>query len=542
MAKNEGPLALKSSQIKSDPAGWLEGLKNLVASRSKNGKLPPSGKRDEARVLIFQESEYLSQIKRIEPQLSAWDWEQVLAKPTQAHRFSGQSGPLWLVKIATISSQGKMSHEGFLASSSYSKGRDLGGVLSAFLVEENASRLSVDFIDGDKEMVLGLLVGLELGAYRFQRIMKRDWPPKTHLQVTLKGVEIPEELVTKAWALATATNLSRHFVNLPPNWLHPQSYADAIKGLFASMNSVEVDIWDEKRLNEAGMGLLTAVGAGANSAPCLVHLRYRPEQPTNQLRRPLAFVGKGITFDSGGLDIKPSSAMRLMKKDMGGSASLVGLAWWAAMTQIGLPCDFYLALAENAISSLSFRPGDILQGRNGQKIEIHNTDAEGRLVLADALDLAVNPVHGEIPQVVIDVATLTGAIKAALGADVAGMFSNDDTLAAGLWRSSQLAGDLVWRMPLYQPYRSQLNSAVAERTNAVDGFGGAITAALFLESFIGKVPWAHFDIYAWKDKPDGVCMEAGGSGQIVQCLAHWLEAVNLGEIFLESDVLNKAGI
>lgn len=327
MAKNEGPLALKSSQIKSDPAGWLEGLKNLVASRSKNGKLPPSGKRDEARVLIFQESEYLSQIKRIEPQLSAWDWEQVLAKPTQAHRFSGQSGPLWLVKIATISSQGKMSHEGFLASSSYSKGRDLGGVLSAFLVEENASRLSVDFIDGDKEMVLGLLVGLELGAYRFQRIMKRDWPPKTHLQVTLKGVEIPEELVTKAWALATATNLSRHFVNLPPNWLHPQSYADAIKGLFASMNSVEVDIWDEKRLNEAGMGLLTAVGAGANSAPCLVHLRYRPEQPTNQLRRPLAFVGKGITFDSGGLDIKPSSAMRLMKKDMGGSASLVGLAW-----------------------------------------------------------------------------------------------------------------------------------------------------------------------------------------------------------------------
>ena len=147
MAKNEGPLALKSSQIKSDPAGWLEGLKNLVASRSKNGKPPPSGKRDEAQVLIFQESEYLSQIKRIEPQLSAWDWEQVLAKPTQAHRFSGQSGPLWLVKIATNLSKGKMSHDGFLASSNYSKGRDLGGVLSAFLVEENASRLSVDFIE-----------------------------------------------------------------------------------------------------------------------------------------------------------------------------------------------------------------------------------------------------------------------------------------------------------------------------------------------------------------------------------------------------------
>jgi leucyl aminopeptidase len=536
MAKNEGPLALKSSQTKSDPVGWLEGLKNLVASRLKQGKLPPSGKRDEARVLIFQESEYLSQIKSIEPQLSAWDWEEVLAKPNQAHRFSGQNGPLWLVKIATNLSQGKMSHQGFLASSNYSKGRDLGGVLSAFLVEENAGRLTVDFVDGDKEMVLGLMVGLELGAYRFQRIMKRDWPPKTQVQVTLRGVEIPEELLTRARTLATATNLSRHLVNLPPNWLHPQSYADAIKSIFASVNSMEVDIWDEKRLNEAGMGLLTAVGAGAASAPCLVHLRYRPERSTNQSGRPLAFVGKGITFDSGGLDIKPSSAMRLMKKDMGGSASLVGLAWWVAISQIGLPCDFYLALAENAVSSLAFRPGDIIQGRNGQKIEIHNTDAEGRLVLADALDLAVNPVHGETPQAVIDVATLTGAIKAALGADVAGMFSNDDTLAAGIWRSSQLAGDLVWRMPLYQPYRSQLNSSVAERTNAADGFGGAITAALFLESFIGKIPWAHFDIYAWKDKPDGVLMEAGGSGQIVQCLAHWLETVNLGEISLETDV------
>ena len=253
--------------------------------------------------------------------------------------------------------------------------------------------------------------------------------------------------------------------------------------------------------------------------PRLVKISYRPTKAAKGTQ-PIALVGKGITFDSGGLDIKPAAGMRLMKKDMGGSAAVVGAVYWAALTGAAHPIDAYVALAENSIGSRAFRPGDVLTARNGTTVEIHNTDAEGRLVLADALDVAVTA--SEKPRAVIDLATLTGAIKVALGANLAGLFTTDETLGAALAEAGTRAGDLTWAMPLVQRYRAQSNSNFADGVNAVDGFGGAITAALFLEKFARDVPWAHLDIYAWKDAADGAFAEGGGSGQGVLLLAEWL--------------------
>ncbi|MBX7230804.1 MAG: leucyl aminopeptidase family protein [Bdellovibrionales bacterium] len=303
--------------------------------------------------------------------------------------------------------------------------------------------------------------------------------------------------------------------------------------------------------------LILAVGQGANHKPCLVHLSYRPsclqnslgveeskvkarEQknfkkasptPDNKLQyktqdkpqyKKVAFVGKGITFDSGGLDLKPSSGMRWMKKDMGGSAALVGLAWWVAQTQPEFCCDFYLPLAENAVSQNSFRPGDVYDSKVGLKVEIHNTDAEGRLVLADAMTVALQ----DKPDLLIDVATLTGAIKAGLGSGIAGLFGNRDLWIAQMLESSQKRGDWMWPMPLFQSYQTALKSQFADLVNASEGFGGAITAALFLQQFVQNCPWLHLDIYAWKDGVEGPLLESGANGQPVQALIHFLNHFN----------------
>ncbi|MEO0337123.1 MAG: leucyl aminopeptidase family protein, partial [Pseudomonadota bacterium] len=239
-------------------------------------------------------------------------------------------------------------------------------------------------------------------------------------------------------------------------------------------------------------------------------------------KKPVALVGKGITFDSGGLDLKPPQFMRLMKKDMGGSAAVVGTLRWAIASGSKQPLDVYLSVAENSVSDEAFRPSDVITSRRGHKVEIDNTDAEGRLVLADALDVACGKSGKDKPQVVIDVATLTGAAKVALGKSIGALFSNTNSLRDKLQKAGAKSGDICWPLPLFQPYRKSLNSTFADFVNSADGFGGSITAALFLESFVDDTPWAHLDIYAWTDGPSGCFLEKGGSGQGVGVLAEYL--------------------
>ncbi len=379
--------------------------------------------------------------------------------------------------------------------------------------------LEVQIFTKEDDVVQGILCGLEISSYSF----KGRKNAFKNVRVLWNGNPLSESEIRDASLIGWSTNWARHLVNLPPNELMPHTYAELTQSVFDKKDGISVEIWDEEKLKKENCNLHLAVGMASASPPRLVVLRYRPKNaPKNQ--KPVALVGKGITFDTGGLDLKPAQGMRLMKKDMGGSAAVFGAIHYAVESGLPVKIDAYLALAENAVSSNSFRPSDLVQGRNGKTIEIHNTDAEGRLVMADALDVATTQEGENKPEVVVDVATLTGAIKVALGSQMAGLFSNDIHLGKELFYAFVNKGDDVWPMPLYQKYRSQMNSSFADMTNSVDGFGGAVTAALFLESFVNEIPWAHLDIYAWKDSAEGSILESGGSGQAVQGLIGWLKS------------------
>ncbi|MEY4615984.1 MAG: hypothetical protein RJB66_944 [Pseudomonadota bacterium] len=444
--------------------------------------------------------------------------ESLLKNEKETLHFVGNSGPVW---IQRRSKKKQTQHEGNFQDSLYTQARDSAGALVGVLRALQIPRLDIEFWGASPEEEIGVIVGFDLGAYQFRSVYEgqKTLEGLPTISISSQGRGFNPKRLKEAADLAYSINWARHLVNLPGHDLNPRSFAELAEGFFKKSKTVRVTTWDQKRLQDEGMGLHLAVGQGAAQGPRMVHLRYRP---LGSKKNPIAIVGKGVTFDSGGLDIKPSSGMRLMKKDMGGAASTFALCVWLEKMQLNVPCDFYLGLAENAIGPNSFRPGDILKARSGVTVEVHNTDAEGRLVLADVLDVAIN--NKEKPDLVIDLATLTGAIKVALGADIPGLFSNDDLLAKQLLLAARSSGEPCWRMPLVSKYGSQMNSSVASMTNAVDGFGGAITAAMFLERFVGSTPWAHIDIYAWNDKPTGGLSFTGGSGQGVQLMAQFLKS------------------
>jgi leucyl aminopeptidase len=409
---------------------------------------------------------------------------------------------------------------GVLAPSVYGQARDLVGRAVSEARRLKAQKINLRFESCQDREMLGALVGLELAAYTYKQSVAAQPPALPAL-----GLAVKQELRDEAQAIAMGTNIARHLVNSPPNLLTPQTFAAGISELFASVSGMKVDVWDEARLQKENMGLLLGVGGGSENRPCMVHLRYRPE---GKKEAPLALVGKGITFDCGGLDIKDPAGMRLMKKDMGGAAAVVGAVYWMTRSNFTRPLDVYIPLAENAISGKSYRPGDILRAKNGMTVEIHNTDAEGRLILADAMAVAASQSGDDKPAAIMVVATLTGAIKIGLGSDVAGFFSTDEALGQLISKRSQEWGDLMWRMPLFDGYRSRLETTVADINHCATGsYGGAITAALFLAEFAKGYPFSHMDIYAWTDSERGALREAGGSGQAVQCLAGVLQSFGL---------------
>lgn len=469
--------------------------------------------------VYFLGSSALGQFKAlIDQHALAWQATSLKQSERDFVYFVGLRGPVWILRPRSKNSSG---HQGLLDESAFAWARDQFGSLVSQFKAHQLKAVHVELIESQESQDLGALAGLEIASYNFRQFVDHkqlvDLPKVSFLKGT-KGVS--KSIIKEAKIRGKAVNLARHLVNLPPNELNPRTYAELLKK-FTFPNSLKVSIWDAKKLEQEKMGLHSAVGQGSENGPCLIHLKYRPEKKSSL--KPIAFVGKGITFDTGGLDIKPSSAMRLMKKDMGGAAGVTGLALWVAESQYPGPVDFYLALAENSVDGKSFRPSDVITARNGLKVEIDNTDAEGRLVLADALDVACSATGADEPEVVIDVATLTGAIKVGLGADVAGLFANDDELALKLSKAGQVAGDLNWRMPLFDKYFAEMSSPFADFKNSGGSFGGAITAALFLQKFVRAKKWAHLDIYSWTDKAQGALLAAGGNGQPVQCLIEFLK-------------------
>lgn len=432
-------------------------------------------------------------------------------------------GPVWLLRprklmfTAKVGGRAKTSshHYGLLTQSPYSFMRDrVGGLWHSIKDAQGMKHLGVFFHGCSDEEITGALVGLEVASYKFIHVT-RERGLHPHFKISAFGAS--KQQLSKAKAIGESVNLARHLVNLDAAKINPASYAEFVHRWFKGCSDMSVDIWGPEKLLKENMHLHYGVGQGAVHQSHMVHIKYRPKGK-HRLRRPLAFVGKGVTFDTGGLDIKPASGMRLMKKDMGGSATVVGLAHWLSESKSNVPCDLYLALAENAVDQYSFRPGDVLAARNGLTVEIHNTDAEGRLVMADVMDVATNKSEESRPSALIDFSTLTGAMRVAVGTEIAGMFANHDGLADLALQAGAVTGDPAWRLPLWDNYKAQLRSSFADLANASDsGFGGAISAALFLQRFVkGDVPWLHFDLYCWTDRAIGALGDAGGSGQGVQ--------------------------
>jgi leucyl aminopeptidase len=272
----------------------------------------------------------------------------------------------------------------------------------------------------------------------------------------------------------------------------PAELAEAARGVARRFGG-KVTVTVGEQLLKKNYPAIHAVGRAASRAPRLIDLRW---QGPNAAKGPrITLVGKGVCFDSGGLDLKPASGMLLMKKDMGGAAHALGLAQWIMAAKLPVRLRLLIPAVENAVSGDAFRPGDVIATRKGLTVEIGNTDAEGRLVLCDALAEAVT----ESPDMLLDFATLTGAARVALGPDLPAMFCNDDKLAGLILRHGVAEGDPVWRLPLFKGYRQGLESKVADLNNISNSpYGGAITAALFLENFVSPgTRWAHFDVMAW---------------------------------------------
>jgi leucyl aminopeptidase len=337
------------------------------------------------------------------------------------------------------------------------------------------------FADAPAEPALAAL-GFALGAYSFDRYRER---PEKEVRLALpEGVD-GEELS----CIAAAVAMGRDLINTPANDLGPDGIEEAARRL-AKRHGAEIQVTVGDDLLDANLPMIHAVGRAAERAPRLIDMCWGADGA------PLvAIVGKGVAFDTGGLDIKPSSAMLLMKKDMGGAAAALALADMIMGAGLKLRLRLLIPAVENAISGSSFRPGDVLRSRKGLSVEIGNTDAEGRLILADALALA----DEDAPDLVVDFATLTGAARVALGPELPPFYTRDDALADAVARLAREVRDPVWRLPLWQPYATMLDSKIADTNNVSSGgFAGSITAALFLARFVtGAKAHLHFDIYGW---------------------------------------------
>lgn len=498
--------------------GLDEVLKSWVGSAQLNKR---TSEKKKGQAFLFFKRE-VSQIKKIlSNELEPYQCQLVLDSKATFHTFITQEQPIFVVKPYVLDKDKRSS--AFNAELSYyGQLRDLMGGLYQLVKSQKLEALDLMISAfSQKEEIEAILVGLEMARYQYKQITKIEAKSLPQLSFHFINKKVKASDLEIGHAIGVATNLARHLVNLPPNLLNPLTYSQALKIIFGVKSAHhQLVIWDEKKLAQEGMNLHLAVGTGSLTPPRMVHLKYRP--PGCKNKKPMAFVGKGVTFDSGGLDIKPSAGMRFMKKDMGGSAALVGLAYFVLQTKYQQPMDFYWPMAENSVDEKSYRPSDVFVSRNGKSVEIHNTDAEGRLLLVDSMDLAVKQKGKDSPQFIIDVATLTGAIKVGLGNDIGGLFANDQRLAQKIEKAAFRSGDRMWRMPIFQDYRSSLNSGVADLVNSSNGNGGAITAALFLEEFVDGRPWAHLDIYAWTDSSRGALCESGGSGQGVQCLVDFV--------------------
>jgi leucyl aminopeptidase len=374
------------------------------------------------------------------------------------------------------------------------------------------------------EAVRGIAEGLWLASYRYRLAADaRSTAPRLR-QVTL-AVEDPsryETAITTARATARATLFARDLTNTPSLRKNPAWFADQVRRAAERYPHLSLAVRDRRALTAEGFGGILAVGSGSANGPRLVELAWRPPGA----RTHVVLVGKGITFDSGGISIKPRDGMLLMRKDMGGAAATVAATLGAAALKLRVRVTALAPLAENMVGADSFRPGDVVRHYGGTTTEIQNTDAEGRLVLADALAYAARRLR---PDFLVDLATLTGASRVALGKRTAALFSDNDELTEALSRAAAQAGEQIWRLPLPGDYLEYLSSDLADYNHWPDLGAGSVVAALYLREFTGQArrKWAHVDMSSpsWSDRADGELVK-GATGWGVRTLLRWLTEIS----------------
>ncbi len=367
------------------------------------------------------------------------------------------------------------------------------------------------------ETAQAIAEGLQLALYQDIRFKSEPEDKGAKIEtVDLLGLAGQEAAITRANHIVSGVNLARELVAAPANEVTPITLAETAQAI-ATEHGIEIQILEREDCEKLGMGAFLGVAQASDLPPKFIHLTYKP---AGTPRRKLAIIGKGLTFDSGGLNIKGAgSGIETMKIDMGGAGATLGAAKAIAQIKPDVEVHFISAATENMISGHAMHPGDILKASNGKTIEVNNTDAEGRLTLADALVYADKLGVDAI----VDLATLTGACIVALGDDIAGLFTPDDAVAAQLEQAAQSAGEKLWRLPMEEKYFEGLKSGIADMKNTGPRAGGSITAALFLKQFVKDTPWAHLDVAGpvWADKENGY-NSPGATGYGVRTLVNWI--------------------
>jgi leucyl aminopeptidase len=370
-------------------------------------------------------------------------------------------------------------------------------------------------------MAAQMAFGARLRSYRFDKYRTKEKPEQKpsvkKLTLLVDDPGAAKKLFEPLERLAEGTAFTRDLVSEPANVIYPESLAEQAKTL--EDLGVKVEILGEKEMKKLGMNALLGVGQGSARESQLVVMQWKG-LPDSRKKPPVAFIGKGVTFDTGGISIKPAAGMEEMKWDMAGAGAVIGLMKALAGRKAKVNAVGVIGLVENMPSGTAQRPGDVVRSMSGQTIEVINTDAEGRLVLADALWYTQDRFK---PQFMVNLATLTGAIMVALGQVHAGLFTNNDQLAERLLAAGRASGELLWRMPLGEAYDKIINSDIADVKNVGNRYGGSITAAQFIQRFVNGLPWAHLDIagMAWSDK-DAPTVPKGATGFGVRLLERFV--------------------
>ena len=451
--------------------------------------------------------------------------EAAAVKGAEAARFSGKAGQVFeifverggeLLRLA-LAGAGKPGAPDRLAALERA-----GGALAARFLTSGESAIAIDLgharLSGEE--AAAVLLGARLRGWRYdtyRTTLKDDQKVSLARAVAVGAPAGTEQAWATAHAVATGVEFTRELVTEPANVIYPESFVARCKERFAG-TGVDLVVLDEAQMAALGMGALLGVSQGSARKPQLMAIVWNGGQPDE---RPTAFVGKGVTFDTGGISIKPAAGMEDMKWDMGGAGAVAGAMLALALRKAKANIVGICGLVENMPDGNAQRPGDVVTTMSGQTVEVINTDAEGRLVLCDAITWVQREYQ---PTAIVDLATLTGAMMIALGQEHAGVFSNDDALADKLVAAGKASGDALWRMPLGPAYDKLIDSPIADMKNVGPRWGGSITAAQFIQRFVENgTPWAHLDIagMVWADKP-GATWDKGATGYGVRVLEQFV--------------------